>query len=172
MGPSIEPLSPELIAENITALEYQSRYCPALVKNNVMTLCAKLNRDFPFGDKAAEERFEKGLTFCNIANERLGHEAQLANEKYASLTFDQYYDRYVKPLIPRNIKKLKERVIDNHLINCKISNLPVVSFRNPEVDAYLAAFEIAGPEICSGSSEKSDFNSYRHTLYLSLHRKG
>lgn len=164
LSPSISDESALSVAAQIEQDQYYTRTCPFLVKNKSEAICSNLkNFPRPYNDDEAQERLNIAMAICGIAEARLESEAHAANEKYGELTYAEYYQKYLLPLIPKYKAQLASENFsstENHLTRCDPNYLPVVNFRDPEVDAKTAAYVEYSYKYCQSYFEgKNDVYS-------------
>ncbi len=147
--------SPQGIAENIAFIQYGSRFAPFVVKSKTDTLCATLRSMGSIDGKTNE-----ALAVCAIAEKRLKTEAEMAKKRYGNLSYSAYFEQYVQPLIPKYKKALKAKSQSKRSLivfnACDPSMKPVISFRDPQVDAQVAAYAIYGYRYCHTFFKDSD----------------
>lgn len=140
--------NPKNIAEMVTYIQYQSRYCPQITDTE--PYCTVV-RNLPAVEER-EDMLNHLLALCHIGEQRLQAEAKTAQEKYGQLTYSQYYQQYVAPLVPQQIEQFKKMVSSKNINDifraCDPSYLPVVDFRDPVIDARIAAYEQISAKIC------------------------
>jgi hypothetical protein len=145
--------NPKSLANTLNILQYSSRYCAFLVNSYSDGYCHEL-RNFPVL-KEDQEAIGQELFACQLAQQRLEQERALAQQKYGMLSYDDYIKKFVLPLVPQALSELKNRIQNkNGNISaeaCIIDNLPVVEFRDPEVDAHIFAYSQLGPTLCMSS---------------------
>jgi hypothetical protein len=147
--PNEDLKNPKKLANMIAALQYYSRYCAFLVQAST-EFCNTITTLLVLKDN--ENDIAQTLAACQFAGQRLDIERQDALQKYGAYSYDAYINKFVVPLIPQYIAQLKNQVNSKSLRIrtevCMLDNLPVVDFRNPDVDAQVFAFEQAGPSLC------------------------
>lgn len=135
-GPS-DTNSPSTVAQMVALLQYGSRFCPFLVTSKPEELCNEL-RSLP----PINENRETMLALCNIADKRIQEEADRAQSQYGHLTYGEYYEQYVKPLVPNYEAKLNAQVKAGFGSTiCDRNYIPVTGFRDPQTDAQIVAHQ-------------------------------
>lgn len=127
-----------------------TRACPFLAKNTYLTKRETL-LNIPYHFVENKERLKLKIAITTAANNIFKDLKNEANKKYGTLTFKEYYEKHV---IPR-LSKAKERI---HLVipgykACNPDDLPVVGWRDPEIDAFMTVFVNS----CSKSDGKHRF---------------
>lgn len=149
MGPRGNISSPKEMASWIAFLQYQTRYCPFLTssKTNELGLCKTARAT---ANQEGKDFQNKILVLCDITEDRLKEEQDDSINKYGALNYDEYFDKYVNPFIPRYLSELKNKINNkgDRFKVCDPTSLPVVNFRNPNIDAQLAAYAYVGPTLC------------------------
>lgn len=149
MSPRLDLKSPKNVAENIAFIQYSSRYAPFFVKTKSETLCANLRRTRAFDNSP---NIDNALAVCEIAHQRLEKETKAAQKRYGHLRYATYFKEYVQPQIPtyKKILKTKSQSSNSRVVfnACDPSMQPVVNFRDPKIDAQVAAYEMYGYQYC------------------------
>ena len=164
----ISNYDPKAIAKNIVDMQYQGRYCPRSMQSRVKGWCNQI-KYFPVPDKKRDKMLQIMLATCTIAKERMQNEADKAHKKYGTLSFDDYYARYVAPLIPKYKKLLADS--KNHygqIYTCNPNSLRLVRFRDPDVDAQTAAYEKYSVTLCHQyfKGKASPFAKFQQSVYV------
>lgn len=150
--PDSSPIfSPQRMAQEIAILQYGSRYCPFLTRSRTQTFCYRV-RNTP-----ATPDYENNLNYlvavCDIADKRLETEASQAKQEYGQYSDNTYLERYIVPLLKDAKEKLEQRyrqpdgTVSSSL--CENSDeIPVVNFRDPQVDAEILAYVQLSDKVC------------------------
>jgi len=145
--PLLNLKSLQSVAANIAYIQYGSRYAPFSVNSNSVSLCNRLKQSGSFNRNTANM-----LAICEIASQRLRVEAKASHKKYGQLSYLSYFKRDVAPLIPHYKEELKAKAQSNNIqveFNaCDPGMQPVVGFRDPRIDARVAAYEMNGFRYC------------------------
>ena len=166
MGPSsLDPNSPQDVADNIVFLQYLSRACSHPGYDGMGSLCKRSQETFRFSADNDED-LNNMLAVCKIAEQRLHQEVTTAQEKYGELSYAQYFEKFVEPLIPQHQQALKNAGAAYKA--CNPDQLPVVSFRDPNIDARIAAYEMYGYRYCHTyfDNDNSQFGQYQQMRWL------
>lgn len=163
--------NPHQIAMAIAIIQYGSRYCPLLSVRSVANDLCQHYAQVPV-DNENRSLISQTLALCDIGQERLKEEANAAYAKYGNLTYANYYQQFVSPLIPQKIEQIKQLANSqsgtDRVNACDPRFLPVVNFRDPDVDARVAAFEQESTKLCHSyySSGNDEFAKLQQLRYL------
>ncbi|MCH9769594.1 MAG: hypothetical protein K0U12_01830 [Gammaproteobacteria bacterium] len=150
--------SPESVARYTTFIQYRSRYCAFMAKSKANSFYQTL-RLAPTTDDN-KKRINDALAVYRIAQQRMQQEIKSAQAKYGHLSYVDYFKKYVRPLIPkyRKVLRAKSQSENQRIVFsvCEPGIQPVVDFRNPKIDAKVAAYEMYGYQYCHSYFQGSD----------------
>lgn len=146
--------SPDKLAANIAVIQYGSRYCPRFTTVRANEWCNRVKL-LPEVD-SKKSALQISLATCAIAKDRMKKDMELSNQKYGGLSYIEYYNKNVLPLIPKYHKLLAQKVKTDYLTACELRSLPIVNYRDPGVDAQIAAFVQYGPTLCQKYVNKNN----------------
>ena len=174
--PSMSDLdNPKNMATMVAFIQYQTRYCAFMVQSKTESYCNTIRHLPPIDEK--KQMLNESLAVCQIAEKRLQAEKEASIQKYGNLSYKDYFTKYVVPLVPKYTEMLQIQAKDKNFSimrdACNPQSLPVVDFRDPDIDAQIAAYEIASPNACHAYFESScnDFERRQALKYSVQTRK-